>query len=217
MNNRLKHERMLDCRYYNGEEKPPDHEFALFWDYERGWVNGKYEQWDTEKRDLKRLGLENFEPNDGTQYDFKCLLFNRYYHWNYGCEPMEFLSWYRNQYQKPRQTNRQRRYLSRKEKLLKSCRFYNGEEVCQYHDDNDIHFWKYEKIWVERLSSSYKHAENWRSELMPYKKIQDFVKKHNLSSSYIGLLINRDLHWIGIIDETDFLASLEQNYLKLKK
>lgn len=85
------------------------------------------------------------------QPDFKCLLFNRYCHWigMYGGSE-EFVRWYHENYVFPRQTNRQRRYLQRKKELLKMCRFYKGEEEeeCPYKDPKDVHFWKYEKIWV---------------------------------------------------------------------
>lgn len=215
MDKKLRHERILDCRYYNGEDNPPNDEYALFWNYERGWANGEHEGWEGEKRELKSLGLENFEPNDGTQYDFKCLLYNRYCHWSYGFDPEDFLAWYINKYQKPRMTNRQRRYLHRKAKLLKMCRFYKGEEDCPYKEEKDVHFWKYEMIWVDRLSRSYTYADKWRDELIPYKKIQAYIKEQGLPSSYIGLLVNRDLHWLGMIDEQDFVHSIKSDYLKI--
>ena len=217
MDKKLRHERILDCRYYNGEDCPPDNEYALFWNYERGWANGELEGWDGEKRELKSIGLENFEPNDGTQYDFKCLLYNRYCHWSYMFEPEDFLSWYIEKYQKPRLTNRQRRYLSRKEALIKRCRFYKGEEECPFAEAKEEHFWKYERIWVDRMAQSYTFADNWRTELIPYKELQAYVKEHGLPSSYIGLLINRDKHWLGMFNEQDFLASIKQDYLKIKE
>ena len=217
MDKKQRHDRILDCRYYNGEDTPPEDEYALFWDYERGWANGEHEDWEGEKMELRSLGLENFEPNDGTQYDFKCLLYNRYCHWSYGFEPEDFISWYINRYQKPRLTNRQRRYLRRKDKLLKECRFYKGEDKCPFTDGKSEHFWKYERLWVDMLSSSYTYADNWRSELERYDKIREIVHKYNLPSSFIGLLINRDEHWLGMVDEDDFVRSIKRDYLKIRE
>lgn len=219
MDKKLKHERILDCRYYNGKGSAPNNEYALFWEYEQGWANGKYEGWESEKQDILHLGLEHWlYEEDGTHPDFKCLLFNRFCHWiGLYVGPEEFVKWYRESYVLPRLTNRQRRYLQRKEKLLKKCQFYKGEEDCPYKDSKDEHFWKYEKIWVDRLSRSYTNADIWRNELTSYKNIQSFVKEHGLPSSYIGLLVNRDLHWLGFIDEQGFLKSIKRDYLKIKE
>lgn len=213
MDKSLRHERILDCRYYNGEDSAPEGINQLFWGYECGWVNSldqnNGENWKYEEKVLKRLGLENFEPDDGTPYSFKCLLFNRYCHWigvyNGGDD---FLRWYKEEYQQPRKTNRQRRYDERKVNLIKKCRFYNGEEECPFNNAKDEHFWKYENIWVDMLSNSYSNADEWRKELAPYKEIQAIVKEYGLPSSYIGLLINRDMHWLGMIDEKIFIRSL---------
>ena len=220
MDKNNRHERILDCRYYNGEDEAPQGISVSFWGYEQIWVESKYhDNWDYEKEDLKRLGIENFDAEDGTPYSLKCLLFNRYCHWCglYGGAEA-FIKWYREQYQQPRLTNRQRRFRKRETELEKRCRFYKGEKVCPFQEGSkDEHFWKYERIWVERLSQSYTYADKWREELTPYKKIQAYVKEHGLPSSFIGLLVNRDLHWLGRIDEQDFLASIKRDYLKIKE
>lgn len=217
MDKALRHERILDCRYYNGEEEAPSGIDSSFWFYEQLWANNLNYNWEYEEKDLARLGIANFDPEDGTPYELKCLLFNRYCHWlGLHGDTEAFLSWYREQYQRPRMTNRQRRAEKRKAELIKRCRYYKGEEDCPYIEAKEEHFWKYEKIWVEKLSDSFSNAENWRKELLPYKNLQVLVKEHGLPSSYIGLLINRDKHWLGIFDEQCFIKSIEYDYLKIK-
>lgn len=211
------HERILDCRYYGGEDRAPEGINEMFWGYECGWANHMHQDnWDCEKQSLKRLGLENFEPDDGTPYSLKCLLFNRYCHWiGIYDKGQSFLKWYREQYQSPRKTNRQRRYESRKEQLIKRCRFYKGEEECPFENEKDSHFWLYESIWVDKLSQSYTYADKFRNELLPYNNIRAFAKEHGLPSSFIGLLVNRDIHWLGSLYEQGFITSLRRDYLKI--
>lgn len=216
---KARQQRILDCRYYNGEEKAPEDVHGLFWDYERAWANSMYkDNWECEEQDLRLLGLENFEPYDGTPYGLKCLLFNRYCHWSYGCTKESFLKWYKEHYQQPRLTNRQRRFIKRKNDLIKRCRFYKGEELCPFEEcSKDEHFWKYEKMWVEKLANSYKNAEPLRLDLENHPPIKSFALSKGLPSSLIGLFINRDEHWIGRVVDEEFISALKKFYLKERR
>ena len=195
MDKKTIYDRTLNCRYYNGEEKCPDGINEMFWGYEQSWVLGHHEHWDMEKEDLKRLGLEYFEATDGTPYEIKCLLFNRYAHWiGIHDNGESFLKWYIDTYQKPRLTNRQRRALHRKEKLIKSCRLYKGEEKNPYEGTDLQMTWYYEQCWVENLSNSYTNAEVGRNECKHWG-LEDLHKKYGVPRSLIGLLVNRYIHW----------------------
>lgn len=82
MDKKVRHDRILDCRYYNGEETMPSETNSMFWHYEHGWANGEHENWESEKQEISHIGLDQWHyEDDGTQSDFKCLLFNRYCHW----------------------------------------------------------------------------------------------------------------------------------------
>lgn len=79
------------CRYYKGEEENPfegkDQNKAMFWFYERHWVNeiSKNENLISEYlSDYLRNDLDNFSFNDHIPITLKALLFNRYNHWNMG-------------------------------------------------------------------------------------------------------------------------------------
>ena len=73
------------CRYYKGEKENPytdtDQDKALFWDYERKWIDFKLDDSDTlcdYIGDYVGVGLGGFEKMDDTPLSLKALLFNRY-------------------------------------------------------------------------------------------------------------------------------------------
>lgn len=218
MDKRIRHERILSCRYYNGESQAPEGIDNMFWGYECGWANGKHDNWDTEKEDIKRLGLlEWLYKDDGTDPDFKCLLFNRYCHWIglYG-QTDSFLRWYNEQYVKPRLTNRQRRANERRPKLISKCRYYKGESENPFEGTPDQMTWYYEKCWVEELSASYENAKPFRWEAKNY--FDEIAEKYNVPRSLIGLFLNRYEHWscMGEVNVELFKEWLLYNYLKIK-
>lgn len=76
---------ILQCRYYNGEEKEPKHfmhEDAMYWYYEKCWVefNFKKNHETSLKKDVEYFKLKQ-SPDDITPITLKALLLNRYMHW----------------------------------------------------------------------------------------------------------------------------------------
>lgn len=94
------------CRYYNGEEENPYGEGgdkAMFWFYERWWAE-KMANGDTDVLSFylslyERVGLTDFEEDDGVPITLKAILFNRYEEWAEG-GPDDFKIWYERDYWK---------------------------------------------------------------------------------------------------------------------
>ena len=109
-------ELILDCRYYNGEEEPPENVNSLFWGYEEVWVKWMLEGDPHIEKHIKYY-TENYNlpvllPDDGTPLGLKAILFNRYDHW-IGCYGQgsnyknEFKEWYLEHYVANTKTHRQ--------------------------------------------------------------------------------------------------------------
>lgn len=170
---------ILQCRYYNGEEKQPDtfdNAEGLYWYYEQCWVNFNLKGEDDKK--YLDEGAQYMKPiariEDKTPLTLQGVLLNRYIHWGGGWKPIEeeavdFLN--SNFYTKylKRQTNKERRTVKRTMELLKKCRIYKGEATNPYdqmHDYNRYNFWRWEKEWMEALADSYTNRERFFNELM---------------------------------------------------
>lgn len=220
MDKKLRHDRILSCRYYTGDDKEPDdNKTSMFWHYERGWANGQNDSWETEREELKRLGLSEWlHKDDGTDPDFKCLLFNRYCHWIglYGGTD-GFLKWYEEDYVNLSLTNRQRRAKERRPGLIARCRYYKGEKKNPYKGTEDEMKWYYESCWVDQLSESFENAKPLRNEIG--NKFEDIAEKYNVPRSLIGLFLNRYEHWhsYGEVNLEYFRDWLLYGYLKLKE
>lgn len=86
---------ILDCRYFNGEEKVPEsipEHKQLFWFYEECWVRFILNKDEILQESITYYSevydLPNLLPDsiDGTPISLKALLFNRYDHWGgFGC------------------------------------------------------------------------------------------------------------------------------------
>ena len=107
-------ELILDCRYYNGEDEPPEGIDNLMWGYEEAWVRMVLENNPIPQRCIdfytKWYDLPSILPyeKDGTPLGIKAILWNRCDHW--GHEPTEansFIRWYQEQYVKDTKTHRQ--------------------------------------------------------------------------------------------------------------
>lgn len=91
------------CRYYKGEKENPykSGNKALFWDYERVWIDKSVDEKDDTLGDMLdeyiAYGLGEFEQMDNTPVTLKALLFNRYSHWM-GCNTDGFKKWYKKEY-----------------------------------------------------------------------------------------------------------------------
>ena len=212
-----RYERILDCRYYNGEDNPPSEINASFWHYECDWANGFHDNWDAEVKELTDLGLVQWlYDDDGTQPDFKCLLFNRYCHWVGMYEGTDgFLRWYADNYVRPRLTNRQRRAEERKPKLIAKCRYYKGEKENPFKNTDDEMKWYYESCWVNQLSDSYRNARQYLYEAG--NQFDDIAEKYKVPRSLIGLFLNRYEYWacFGTVDIDAFRSWLIYSYLKV--
>lgn len=97
-NDLLKH-----CRYYKGEETPPEEIKATFWNYEKKWIELLMED-DISVDEMVVIyvnrGLGKFAQEDDTPLTLKALLFNRYLHWNTQCSTEDFKQWYEKEYLK---------------------------------------------------------------------------------------------------------------------
>lgn len=98
------------CRYYKGEKENPykSGNKALFWDYERAWIDLSVDKEDNALGNMLdeyiAAGLSEFEMQDDTPIALKALLFNRYGHWlgGYGLieDAKSFKKFYLNEYKK---------------------------------------------------------------------------------------------------------------------
>lgn len=109
-----KEELILDCRYYNGEEEPPEGTDSLMWGYEEAWVRMVLEGNPTPKKCTeyytKKYDLPNLLPfeEDGTPIGIKAILWNRLDYWSYYPADAEtFKSWYQEHYLNNTKTHRQ--------------------------------------------------------------------------------------------------------------
>lgn len=109
-------ELILDCRYYNGEEDPPEIVDSLFWGYEEVWVKWMLEGDPHIEKHIKyyteQYNLPNLLPEDGTPLGLKAILFSRYDYWSggYGGGPNygnDFKKWYLGNYVGKTKTHRQ--------------------------------------------------------------------------------------------------------------
>lgn len=93
---------LTSCRYYKGEKENPyqDGNKALFWDYERKWLEMFLDESDTlvaYRDEYEKDGLLDFESKDGVPTTLKALLYNRFLYWTEG-SPDGFKKFYREQY-----------------------------------------------------------------------------------------------------------------------
>lgn len=221
-----KHDRILRCRFYNGEKEFPEKKFenftaenpASFWDYEQLWVERMYkDNWDMEIDEMTRAGIFSKFDKSSTPKTLIALLYNRWRHWGGAfSEAGEFVKWFFERYE-IRQTNYERRYERRKKKLTAMCRYYKGEEENPYEGTPDKMKWYYEKCWVEQLSESYQNAKDFRFEAGNH--FNDIAEKYNVPRSLIGLFLNRYEHWacMGSVNLDYFREWLLHSYLKIKE
>ena len=105
-------ELILDCRYYNGEEEPPEGTDSLMWGYEQAWVKMVMNNDPTPQRFIdyytRCYNLPDLLPDDGTPLGIKAILWSRLDHWSYyPANGEEFISWYQEHYVKNTKTHRQ--------------------------------------------------------------------------------------------------------------
>lgn len=105
-------ELILDCRYYNGEEEPPQNINSLFWGYEEVWVRWMLEGNPHIENNIRyytqRHNLPNILPDDGTPLGIKAILWNRLDHWSYlPADADAFKKWYLEMYVANTKTHRQ--------------------------------------------------------------------------------------------------------------
>ena len=110
-------ELILDCRYYNGEEEPPEGTDSLMWGYEQVWVKRMLEN-DPKLQKLidfysDRYDLPSLLPfqEDGTPIGIKAILWSRLDHWSYlPADADTFKEWYHETYRANTKTHRQLLY-----------------------------------------------------------------------------------------------------------
>jgi hypothetical protein len=213
--NRVKLQRTLDCRYYNGEKECPlDGMKACYWDYERVWVTENINL-KVEIEQLESMGVIKELHGEGTPIDMLGILYNRYVHWNESNGTLKSVcNWIRSSYQK-QPTHRQLRKIRRISKLIPKCRFYHGESSCPYTDTRERTYWTYESIWVDKMSDSYTFANEQKPILKHFPKTTKFCIERGIPQSLVALFINREEHWTGYIESEDvYIDGLKRYYLK---
>ena len=107
-------ELILDCRYYNGEDYPPEGVNNLMWGYEEAWVRMVLEENPSVQKWVdyytKRYDLPSILPyeEDGTPIGIKAILWSRLDHWSYyPANADEFKDWYHEHYVAKTKTHRQ--------------------------------------------------------------------------------------------------------------
>lgn len=110
----IREDLILDCRYYNGEESPPEGIDSLMWGYEEAWVRMILENNPIPNKCLdyytKTYDLPSILPyeEDGTPVGIKAILWNRLDHWSYyPADAEQFKKWYLENYVAKTKTHRQ--------------------------------------------------------------------------------------------------------------
>ena len=105
---------ILDCRYYNGEQEPPEGVDSLMWGYEETWVRWMLENNPSIQKWIgyytKQYDLPSILPyeEDGTPIGIKAILWSRLDHWSYSpANADEFKDWYHEHYVAKTKTHRQ--------------------------------------------------------------------------------------------------------------
>lgn len=164
------------CRYYHGEETSDNPENALWWDYEKVWVDLHLKHdWKQIKEYTKLLvekGYARLRPIDGTPAALKGILLSEFSKWRsadykfaIGYEE-DYLKvderiseeWYNEShhvYLPPKNIWKEYDWLRRQD-LIAQCRYYRDDEECP-KDVNEF-WWNTEKEWVE-LNNSHQYAE----------------------------------------------------------
>lgn len=93
------------CRYYKGEKENPykSGNKALFWDYERVWIDlsvDKDEMLGNMLDEYISAGLSEFEMQDDTPIILKAYLFNRFCQYSERIDIDAFKKFYLNEYKK---------------------------------------------------------------------------------------------------------------------
>ena len=104
--------------------------------------------------------------------------------------------------------------IMNREDLIRQCRYYRGEEVCPYSDNNDNRdemFWFYERIWVDRMCVVEQDEEGLgvdvlRSNTEEYKYLglEDFEADDGTPITLKAILLNRLFHWHEYCTVEDF-------------
>lgn len=107
-------ELILFCRYYNGEEYPPENIDSLFWGHEEVWVRWMLENNPKIQKLIdyytKKFDLPSILPfeEDGTPIGLKAILWSRLDYWSYSPADADiFKDWYFEHYVANTKTHRQ--------------------------------------------------------------------------------------------------------------
>jgi hypothetical protein len=216
--NLVKQQRILDCRYYNGEKECPLKGMeACYWDYERVWVTEDIPQSElsVDIDILKEMGVIEELQGEGTPAGIIAILYSRLQHWGDGNDTKRSIcNWIRKGYQQ-KQTHRQLRKAKRIAELTPRCRFYHGESSCPYTDSREQTYWADESTWVDKMSDSYTFATAQKTILKHFPKLVAFCVEKHLPQSLIALFMNQAEHRGGLIESEDaYMDSLRKYYLK---
>ncbi len=170
---------------------------ATAWHYEKFWLEEKLSRKENKDRleEYIAYGNEDFEKGDGTPMDLKALLWNRYYHWGGNMGDQEsFRQWYK-QYYHSVPTNREKRAVKRRVKLMKRCHYYHGEAKNPWaYPLRGVNFWRkvfweLEEQWVGELSLSYKTPLA-SSALLQTLGIENYFDKTDEAKSLISHVLD---------------------------
>ncbi len=100
-----------------------------------------------------------------------------------------------------------------KSDAIKFCRYYHGEDVCPFRDEERATLWKIERAWAERMIAvNTEMIEEAVSEYVAYG-LGEFQMRDGVPISLKAFLFNR----LTKYDERIDLEAFRQFYLKYYK
>ncbi len=101
-----------------------------------------------------------------------------------------------------------------REQLLKQCKYYKGEAVCPFTNEQEAFFWMIEAKYVDAYSKQDSAFEPLVTEAMKtylHYKLQDFEAKDGVPMPIKALILNRHLKYMEREDE-ETINSFKQFY-----
>ena len=82
-----------------------------------------------------------------------------------------------------------------KNELIKSCRYYKGEDHNPYENGDEAAFWEYERTWVDMmLAESDALVRSWDE--YSASGLADFEKHDGVPALLKALLYSRFVYWL---------------------
>ena len=101
-----------------------------------------------------------------------------------------------------------------REQLLKQCKYYKGEAVCPFTNEQEAFFWMIEAKYVDAYSKQDSAFEPLVTEAMKtylHYKLQDFEAKDGVPMPIKALILNRHLKYMER-EDTETLNQFKEFY-----